>query len=107
MTAIYKEDITEDTLKNAAKIYFGLVFCPDNDPEIVQFYQELFQNFRPETVLKILARILFVANEKRLFEHYNIAKALFDKGPFTNDVLGKLSISQKLYKHANMISWGQ
>ena len=79
MEAISKEEITKDTLERAAAIYFRNVFCPDYDPEIVKFYQDLFENFSLETVLRTLARILYVAREKRLAEHYNTAWTLFDK----------------------------
>ena len=79
MEAISKEEITKDTLERAAAIYFRIVFCPDYDPEIVKFYQDLFENFSLETVLRTLARILYVAREKRLAEHYNTAWTLFDK----------------------------
>ena len=77
--AIYTQNITAETLERAAAIYFRIVFCPDFDPEIVKFYQELFENFSLETVLRTLARILYVAREKRLAEHYNTAWTLFDK----------------------------
>ena len=63
----------------AVTIYFRIVFCPDYDPEIVKFYQELFENFSLDTVLRTLARILYVSREKNLAEHYNTAWALFDK----------------------------
>ena len=79
MEAISKEEITKETLERAAAIYFRIVFCPDYDPEIVKFYQDLFENFSLETVLRTLARILYVAREKRLAEHYNTAWTLFDK----------------------------
>ena len=39
----------------------------------------MFENFSLETVLRTLARILYVAREKRLAEHYNTAWTLFDK----------------------------
>ena len=77
--AIFKEEITEETLEKAAAVYFRIVFCPDYDPEIVKFYQELFENLSLETILRTLARILYVAREKKLTEHYNTAWALFDK----------------------------
>ena len=79
MEAINPEEITKDTLERAAAIYFRIVFCPDYDPEIVKFYQDLFENFSLETVLRTLARILYVAREKRLTEHYNTAWSLFDR----------------------------
>ena len=73
------EEISEESLEIAAKIYFGFVFCPDFDPETVIFYKELIVKFSLETILKILARNLLMANEKDLTEHYNTAKALFDR----------------------------
>ena len=77
--AIFKKEITKETLEKAAAVYFRNVFCPDYDPEIVKFYQELFENFSLETILRTLARILYVSREKNLAEHYNTAWALFDK----------------------------
>ena len=76
---IYKNNITEESLEIAAKIYFQIVFCHDYDLASLNFYQNLFENFPLETVLKTLARILLVAKEKNLSEHYEIAKALFDR----------------------------
>ena len=78
MAAIYKEEISEETLEIAARIYFEIVFCPDVDLQIVQFYRNLFQNFAMETILKTLTRILLEAKEKK-HEHYQAAQTLFDK----------------------------
>ena len=78
MGAIYKEEISEENLKIAARIYFEIVFCPDSDLQIVDFYRNLFQNFALETILKTLTRILLEANENK-HEHYQAAKTLFDK----------------------------
>ena len=77
--AIYKDDITHESLEIAASIYFDLTFCSDIDVLMVQFYQQLFENFPLGAVLKTLARILSVASEMNLTEHYQTAKALFDK----------------------------
>ena len=77
--AMYMQEITEETLERTAAIYFLIVFCPDYDPEIIQFYQELFENFSLETILRTLARILYVARDKNLAEHDNTAWALFNK----------------------------
>ena len=79
MESIYRQEITEETLERAVAIYFRIVFCPDYDPEIVKFYQELFENFPLDTILRTLARILYVAREKNLVEHYNTAWALFNE----------------------------
>ena len=77
--AIYENEISEEHLKIAARIYFGIVFCPNQDQETINFYQKLFLNFPLETVLKTFTRILLEANEKKLTEHYQAAKTLFDK----------------------------
>ena len=66
-------DVTEKILEMAADLYFSMVFCPD------RFYQDLLDHFPLETVLRSLARILLVASEKRLSDHYSAAKVLFDK----------------------------
>ena len=81
MAAIYKEEISEENLKIAARIYFEIVFCPDSDLQIVDFYRNLFQNFALETILKTLTRILLEANKNKddINEHYQTAKTLFDK----------------------------
>ena len=75
---IYKEEITEETLEAAAQVYFGLKFCPDYDTEVVTFYQDLLDNFSTEAVLRTLARLLYVASERRLTEQYNTARTVLD-----------------------------
>ena len=82
----YKNEISEETLEEATEIYFRIAFCPDIEQEVVEFYQKLFQYSPPETVLKTLVRILYVANENKWTEHYNIAKTLFDKTANTMDL---------------------
>ena len=77
--AIYKDEISEEHLEIAARIYFEIVFCPNLDPETINFYQKLFQRFPLETVLKTFTRILLEANEKKLREHYQAAAAMFDR----------------------------
>ena len=51
----------------------------EQDNLIKFFYQILIEDFPLESVMKNLARILYVANEKNLKKPYNIAKAIFDK----------------------------
>ena len=63
----------------AASLYHRIVFCPNYDPLIVQFYEELVDNFPLETILKTLARVLLVAKEKKLREHYGAALALLER----------------------------
>ena len=75
---VYKEEITEETLEAAAHVYFGLKFCPDYDTEVVTFYQDLLDNFSTEAVLRTLARLLYVASERRLTEQYNTARTVLD-----------------------------
>ena len=50
----------------------------ENYTEIITFYQELFDKFSTETVLRTLARILYMANKLRLTKQYNTAKTLLD-----------------------------
>ena len=50
----------------------------ENYTEIVTFYQELFDKFSTETVLRTLARILYMANKLRLTKQFNTAKTLLD-----------------------------
>ena len=78
MEAIYKDEMTEETLNEAAKLYHKTVSCPDADPDSVQFYEELFEKFPPETVVVTLVRILSVSKEKRLTVQYRVAKVLLE-----------------------------
>ena len=55
------------------------MFCPNLDPDTNYFYQNLFKNFPLETILKTFTRILLEANEKKLKNHYQAAKTMFDK----------------------------
>ena len=75
---IYIDEITEDTLQKTAAIYFANFFCPDYDPEISWFYRDL-TGIPLDTALRYMTRILFVANEKNLTDHYNTAKPIFDE----------------------------
>ena len=76
---VYKDQMTEETLSVASEVYFEMIFCPNYDPETVQFYENLLQNFSLESILKTLARILLMSNQTSKTEHYITAKALFDK----------------------------
>ena len=78
-SALYKQEISEEQLEIAARIYFDIVFCPNLDPETINFYQNLFKNHTLETILKTFARILLVANEKKQNYHYQAAKTLYDQ----------------------------
>ena len=76
---IFVDEITEESLEIANSIAFKIFFC-SSKVELLKFYQELFENFSLETVLKVLARILSVTKEKRLLTpHHNLARALFEK----------------------------
>ena len=82
MESINEQEVTKETLEKAMAIYIRIVFCPEHDPNdfnIIKFYQDLFENFPLETILRSLARILFTAKEKRLAKHYDTARILFDK----------------------------
>ena len=63
----------------AALFYHRIVFCPYYDPLIVKFYEDLLENFPLETILKTLARVLLVAKEKGLTEHYQTSKTILDR----------------------------
>ena len=82
-------DVSDETLELAFKIYFSLVFCPDNLDPTVEFYQNLFENFPVEAILKTLARLVYVAREKKLAEHYTIAMFFF------NEITATLSLTNK------------
>ena len=72
MGSIYKEEISEEHLEIAARIYFEIVYCPNLDPETINFYQNLFKNFPLDTVIKTFTRILLEANEKKLIYHQKL-----------------------------------
>ena len=86
---IFVDEITEESLEIANSIAFKIFFC-SSKVELLKFYQELFENFSLETVLKVLGRILSVTKEKSLLTpHYNLAKALFDKTTILMDLESK------------------
>ena len=76
---IHSGEISEESLEIVASFYHSIVFCPYYNPLVVKFYKDLVENFPLETILKTLARVLFVAKEKELTEHYQTAKAILDK----------------------------
>ena len=82
---IYADEIKEESLEIATSITFGIYFCSSDlesynrDFELKKFYQELFEKFSLETVLKVLARIITYTKEKKLVQYYNTASKLFDK----------------------------
>ena len=84
--SLYTEEITEETLQNAMKIYFRIVFCPDYDKELVAWYSDL-TGYNPavnlqlplEEVLKTMARLKYQAKMKEMTEHYYVAKILLDE----------------------------
>ena len=76
---IHSGEISEESLEIAARLYHRIVFCPYYDPLVVKFYGDLMENFPLETILKTLARVLLVAKEKELTEHYQTAKAILTK----------------------------
>ena len=75
---IYADEITEESLEMANAIFFGLFFC-SSEVKLLKLYQKINKKYPLETVLKVLARMLSVPNEKKLTRHYNTAKNLFDK----------------------------
>ena len=75
---IYADEITEESLESANAIIFGMFFC-SSEVRLLKFYQKIIGSYPLKTVLKVLARMLSVPNEKKLNRHYNTAKNLFDK----------------------------
>ena len=75
---IYADEITEESLESAKAIIFALHFC-SSEVKLLKLYEEIIRKYPLETVLKVLARMLSVPNEKKLNRHYNTAKNLFDK----------------------------
>ena len=78
-TEAVNNNVSDETLELAAKIYFSLVFSPDNRDSTVEFYQNLFENFPVESILKTLARLVYVARNKKLTEHYRTAMFFFNE----------------------------
>ena len=74
---IYADEITEESLESANAIILGMFFCLPKDIE--EFSKIIIENHPLETLLKVLARMLSVPNEKKLTRYYSIAKNLFDK----------------------------
>ena len=77
--SVFEKEISEESLNMAVVFYFGLVFCPDDDSTTVNFYQDLFERFSVEVILKTLARIMWLSRDRRLAEYYIPAKALLDR----------------------------
>ena len=75
---IYADEITEESLESANAIIFGMFFCY-SEVRFLKLYQEIIRTYPLETVLKVLARMLSVPNEKKMTRYYNTAKNLFDK----------------------------
>ena len=81
---IYADEITEENLEIANSITFAIYFCSSDviskkNRDVIKFYQELFEKFSLEIVLKVLARIISLTKEKKQVPYYNTAKKLFDK----------------------------
>ena len=74
---IYADEITEESLESANAIILGMFSCLPKD--VVEFSRIIIENYQLETLLKVLARMLSVPNEKKLTRYYRIAKNLFDK----------------------------
>ena len=80
MNPIYKDDITNETLESTAEIYSRIVFNLDqNVIGNVLFYQNMFDTFPLETILKTLARILLETKPGKNNPDYKTAKAVFIK----------------------------
>ena len=80
MKPIYKDDITNETLEITAEIYSRIVFNLDqNVIGNVLFYQNMFETFPLETILKTLARILLETKPGKNNPDYKTAKAVFIK----------------------------
>ena len=88
-TKAVNNNVSDETLEMAAKNYFSLVFCPDNVAVTIEFYQNLFENFPVESILKTLVRLVYVAKEKKLTEHYRTAMFFF------NEITATLNLTNK------------
>ena len=74
---IYADEIIEESLESANAIILGMFSCLPKD--VVEFSRIIIENYQLETLVKVLARMLSVPNEKKLTRYYRIAKNLFDK----------------------------
>ena len=80
MKPIYKDAISNETLKITAEIYSRSVFNLDQHVvRNVLFYQNMFETFSLETILKTLARILIETKTGKNNPDYKTAKAVFIK----------------------------
>ena len=64
---VYKEDITEETLETAAKMYIFMLHCPDRfnttkaeSKAVSNFFKELYSEHSKETIITTLGRSLFL-----------------------------------------------
>ena len=77
---IYKDDISNETLKRTAEIYSRIVSNLEQSVVgNILFYHNMFQSFRLETVLKTLARILLETKRDKTNPDYKTARAVFIK----------------------------
>ena len=70
-------DISDETLKKAAKIFIYLNPCVDLMRPWISFYKDLFQNKSPDIILLTLNRILKTKNSKD--DLHEITKKIFRK----------------------------
>ena len=66
---VYKDDITEETLETAAKMYIFMLHCPDRfgtTKSEKNFFTELFSEQSKETIISTLGRSLSIVVIKLL-----------------------------------------
>ena len=108
MKPIYKDDISNETLEITAEIYSRVVFNLDHITNVM-FYQNMFETFPLETILKTLARILLETKPDKNTPDYKTAKGVFIKMTkmlnLTNrDVVVSTTAAQELSLYHDEIS---
>ena len=56
---LYKDNVTDEQLKEGFKILLYLIYCPDeNTIELQTFWADLFQNYPERVIIQVLANII-------------------------------------------------
>ena len=129
---VYKDEISEETLETAAKMFVFMLHCPDRYGTIndeLNFFDELFREKSKETIIKTLGsisshshflqlisvQIIATAREKDLDNEMKTAKLLFRKTAeelklYSKDVeiissrLSEIAENEEMLSHYTVLS---
>ena len=79
---IFRHEVSQDTLEEAADIYIYLVHCPDNYHPIMSlkgFYSRVIEKSSLRTLLIVLARMIFTARSSEKMSEMRTATLLLRK----------------------------